>query len=330
MAYSPEVYEAVDRKLSQRRLNAQLKASELREKFRRNERVREIETLMAGSAMKLAMAIAKKENYEQAAAAIRAENEAAQAELAAILRAAGETVTNFAPQYTCKACEDTGYVGSKVCECRKALLREEATARLRERIGMKLTSFDEVDMTFYDTAYDERLGCSVREHMESVMNYCRWYADGFDTSRPSLLMRGATGTGKTHASLSIASAVCQRGRHVVYGPVQRFLHDMEAEHFGRAVGNTEEMLLSCDLLILDDLGTEFPSPFYTAALYSVINGRQIAGLPTVISTNLDAAAIFDRYGEQITSRLIGTYEPLMFVGSDIRQQQLHRRLGADQ
>jgi len=330
MAYSPEVYEAVDRKLSDRRMRAQLTASELREKFRRNDRVRELETTMASSAMKLASAIARKENYEAAAAAIRAENEAAQAELAAILAAAGETVKNFAPQYTCKQCNDTGYVGTKVCDCRKALLREEASRRLREKIGMKLTSFDDIDMTYYSTEYDDRLGCSVREHMDSVIGYCRWYASSFDTSRPSLLMRGATGTGKTHVSLAIAALACEHGAHVVYGPVQRFLHDMEAEHFGRASGNTEDTLLSCDLLILDDLGTEFPSPFYTSALYSIINGRQIAGLPTVISTNLDAAAIFDRYGEQITSRLIGTYEPLMFVGSDIRQQQLNRRLHADQ
>ncbi len=325
MAYSKEIYDAVRQELSRRRVSAQSRASELHARMRRDPRVCEQEQIMAGSIRKLTAAISNKQAYEQTLAAVQAENLAAQAEIARLLKEAGETVTNFEPQYTCKACEDTGYVNGRSCACREALLREHATAALCRMTGMKPMSFDTLDMTYYSDEYDDRLGCSPREHMESVIRYCQRYAQGFDRSRPNLLLSGATGTGKSHVSMAIAAGACKREAHVIYGPVQSLLRVLEAEHFGRADGNTEEMLIACDLLILDDLGTEFSSPFYTSSLYAIINGRLLAGRPTVISTNLDSAAIFDHYGEQIASRLIGTYEPLIFVGSDIRQQKLRHR-----
>ena len=325
MAYSKDSYEAVRQELSRRRLTAQQRASELHARMRCDPRVCEQEQIMAGSIRKVTAAIANKQAYEQTIAAVQAENLAAQAEIARILKEAGETVTDFEPKYTCQACEDTGYVNGRSCACRDALLREYATAALCRMTGMKPLSFNTLDMTYYSDAYDERLGCSPREHMQSVIEYCQWYAQGFDASRPNLLLSGATGTGKSHVSMAIAAGACKREAHVIYGPVQSLLRVLEAEHFGRADGNTEEMLIGCDLLILDDLGTEFASPFYTSALYAVINGRLLAGRPTVISTNLNSKAIFDHYGEQIASRLIGTYEPLVFVGNDIRQQKLNRR-----
>ncbi len=328
MAYSKEIYDAVRKELSRRRVSAQQKADELHARMRRDPRICEQEMIMAGSIRKLTAAIADKRAYEQVLAQVQADNLAAQAEIARLLREAGETVTDFQPQYTCKMCEDTGYVNGKSCACRQALLKEYATAALCRMTGMKPMSFDTLDLTFYSDAYDERLGCSPREHMASVIDYCKRYAAGFDTSRPNLLLRGATGTGKTHVSMAIAAGACKREAHVVYGPVQSLLRTLEAEHFGRADGNTEDILIECDLLILDDLGTEFSSPFYTSSLYAIINGRLLAGRPTVISTNLDSAAILDHYGEQIASRLIGTYEPLVFVGSDIRQQKLNRRYAA--
>ncbi len=328
MAYSREVYEAADRELAHRRLTAQQRAAELHTRMRRDPRICEQERIMAGSVRKLTAAIADKQQYQETLEAVKAENLAAQAEIARLLAEAGETVTDFEPQYTCKVCEDTGVADGRSCACREQLLRQFAQQNLSRMTGMKLTSFDTIDLTYYSDAADERLGCSPREHMNSVMQYCRWYADGFDTNRPNLLLRGATGTGKTHVSLAIAAGACARQANVMYGPVQHFLRQLEAEHFGRAFGDTERQLLDCDLLILDDLGTEFPSPFYTGALYTIINGRLLAGRPTVISTNLDAAAIYDHYGEQIASRLIGTYEPLLFVGNDIRQQKLNRRFAS--
>lgn len=326
MAYSKDIYEQVDRVLNDRRIAAGQRAAELHTRMRANPRVCELEMRMARSAKRLTAVILRRSaDFEEEFEAIKAENLAAQEEIAQILLAAGETVTDFEPRYACEICDDTGFVNGRSCACRQALLREYASRELCRLTGMKPKTFDELDLTYYSNTYDERLGCSPREHMQSVLAYCRWYADGFDTARPNLLLRGGTGTGKTHVSLAIAAGACEREASVIYGSVQQLLHVLESEHFGRAVGNTEQTLLECDLLILDDLGTEFSSSFYTSALYALINGRILSARPTVISTNLDAAAIYDHYGEQIASRLIGTYEPLLFVGSDIRQQKLLRR-----
>lgn len=327
MAYSREVYTQVQKELAARRVQAQQKAEQLRLRMRQNPRVCELEQIMAGSAPRLSAAIQRGGDYQREFETIRAENLAAQEELAALLKQAGETATNFEPQYTCSLCGDTGYRDGKPCDCMKVLLREAAARRLCALTGMSPRSFEELDLSYYADTPDEQLGCSPREHMQSVIDYCRWYAEGFDTARPNLLLRGATGTGKTHISLAIAAAACARECDVIYGPVQSLLHVLEKEHFGRAEGDTETTLIGCDLLILDDLGTEFSSPFYTGALYGLINGRMLASKPTVISTNLDAAAIYEHYGEQIASRLIGTYEPLLFVGRDIRQQKQQRRFG---
>ncbi len=327
MAYSREVYTEVQKELAARRVHAQQEAEKLHLRMRRDRRVCELEQIMAGSAKRLAAAIRRSGDYKREFEAIRAENLAAQEELAALMKKAGETAENFEPRYTCMLCDDTGYRDGKPCDCMKALLREAAARRLCALTGMTTRSFDELDLSYYADTPDEKLGCSPREHMESVIDYCRWYGEGFEPSRPNLLLRGATGTGKTHLSLAIAAAACAREYDVIYGPVQSLLHVLEKEHFGRAEGDTEHMLINCDLLILDDLGTEFSSPFYTGALYALINGRMLSAKPTVISTNLDAAAIYEHYGEQIASRLIGTYEPLLFVGRDIRQQKQQRRFG---
>lgn len=324
MAYSKDVYEEVDRVLAQRRLVAQHRAEELHTRMRRDPRVCELEMRMAGSVRRLTQVVLSR-GGEAEIEAIKRDNLEARAQIAQIMKEAGETVTTFEPQYTCKKCEDTGFCGGQSCECRTALLRATAADKLCRLTGMKPRSFDSLDLSFYSDEYDDELGCSVREHMQSVIDYCRWYADGFNTSRPSLLLRGGTGTGKTHMSLAIAAGACEREANVIYGSVQSLLHVLESEHFGRAQGDTERTLIECDLLILDDLGTEFSSPFYTSALYAIINGRMLGGRPTIISTNLDADAIEQHYGEQIASRLIGTYEPLLFVGHDVRQLQRQRR-----
>jgi DNA replication protein DnaC len=140
------------------------------------------------------------------------------------------------------------------------------------------------------------------------------------------LLRGPAGTGKTHLSLAIAGEVAATGRQVIYGSVQRLLRQLEKEHFGREEGDSLDKLEVCDLLILDDLGTEFATPFYTSTLYDLINTRLLAGRPTVISTNLNLKQLAERYGVQIASRIGGCFQPLLFAGQDIRQQKLMRRL----
>ena len=140
-------------------------------------------------------------------------------------------------------------------------------------------------------------------------------------------MVGETGLGKTHLSLAIAKTGIEKGYTVAYGSTQDFLRTIEAEHFGRAENNdTLNTLLDVDLLILDDLGAEFASPFYVSCLYNLINTRMLEGRTIILSTNLNQNQLKERYGDQITSRITGTFVPLLFMGRDIRQQKRQEKL----
>lgn len=325
--YRRELYDKAMETLENRRSEANARAAALHEKMcAASPKVREIEAKMAESSGKVVAAILRGSNIEQEVERIKAENLALQVELSMLLRDNGLEVSNFEPQYTCADCQDTGFVGGKRCACLEQLLRELSCLELSELSAMRPLSFEDLSLEYYSSQADARTGIAPRARMREVIEYCKAYAKGFDGRDVSLLLRGPTGVGKTHLSLAIAGEVLSRGYSVVYGPVQQLLHRMEKEHFGRADGNTEDVLLACDLLILDDVGTEFSSPFYTSALYNIINGRMMAEKPTIISTNLNQKELTERYGEQISSRVTGTFQPLVCVGKDIRQLKLRQSL----
>ncbi len=323
MAYDTQVARAAREELERRRTAAEQRAVALREELTaRFPRLREIERELAAALPQITHIILTKGNQD-AIDDLRTQNLALQEEMAALLHKAGYAVDNFEPKYTCPRCEDTGYTDGKMCDCFRQLLQAEACRRLSGLSAVKLTDFGSIDLHYYEEAYDPKLGISPRRHMENIVAGCRAYAANFTPQSPSLLMTGPTGTGKTHLSLAIARGVTERGFGVVYGSVQPFVRRMEADHFGRGEGGTEEQLVTCDLLVLDDLGMEFDSPFSRSCIYNILNARLLEGRPTIISTNLGAAALRERYGDQITSRIIGGFEPLLFVGKDIRQ--LRRR-----
>ncbi len=327
MAYSREVYEQAQAVLEKRRGTAQARAAALRQSMiRKVPRLREIEQQMAQSSGKVVSAILNGHNVEQEVERIKAENLALQVEMSMLLHENGAEVSDFEPRYLCSKCEDTGIRGNKRCECFNALLRELSCQSLSELSGMRPMSFEDLSLDYYSAQSEARTGISPRARMREVIAYCRAYAEGFDGTDVSLLLRGPTGVGKTHLSLAIAGEVMSRGYSVVYGPVQKLLHRIEKEHFGRASGNSEDVMTACDLLILDDVGTEFSSSFYTSALYNIINERMLEGKPTIISTNLNQKQLTERYGEQIASRITGTFQPLVCAGKDIRQLKLRQSL----
>jgi DNA replication protein DnaC len=163
--------------------------------------------------------------------------------------------------------------------------------------------------------------------MEGVLRFCRSYAENFGTDSPSILMTGATGLGKTHLSLAIAQSAIDRGFGVIYGSAQNFMLQLERERFGRAPAGSESErhLLECDLLILDDLGAEFITPFVISTVYNLINTRLMSGLPTIISTNLTIKELEEKYSPRIVSRIIGSYRVLHFIGKDVRQLKVRMR-----
>ena len=155
--------------------------------------------------------------------------------------------------------------------------------------------------------------------MSNIFEFCKLYADGFSENSESLVLIGKTGLGKTHLSLSIAREAVKKGFGVVYTPAQRLVSSLELEHFSGSGSSTmKKKYSSCDLLIIDDLGAEFPTQFTTAAIGNLINERLFEKRPTIISTNLMGNELTARYTERTASRILGEYRKLYFLGEDIR------------
>ncbi len=318
MAYNEAVVRAAKQRLEKRRRDAESSAAATRESLcQQHPRLREIEREMAAAIPELTHAILGRD--PAAVDRIQEQNLALQREMADILRAAGYDRDNFEPRYTCSRCSDTGFVNGAVCDCYRQLLKEEACRSLSGLSAMRLTDFGSMRLDYYDAETDPKLGVSPRQHMTDIITYCREYTENFTTGCDSLLLQGATGIGKTHLCLAIARGITEKGFGVVYGSVQPLIRKLEDEHFGRSQGDSEAQLTGCDLLVLDDLGMEFDTPFGRSCIYNILNARLLEGKPTVVSTNLSFTALKERYGDQIASRISGGFVPLLCVGKDIRQ-----------
>lgn len=219
-------------------------------------------------------------------------------------------------KYSCPVCEDTGYRNGRRCSCFEALLKQYSAEEVMENCSVKLNDFADFVLDYYPEAVEN--GYSPREKMHKLFNYCRGYAANFSSDSPSLLFIGKTGLGKTFLSSCIAKELIDKGMSVVFGQFATFVRRIGDEHFGRAEGETIDKLNDCDLLILDDLGSEFKTPYTESALYEIINARINLERPTIISTNLTVNELNERYNERLISRITGCFVPFMFFGKDIR------------
>ena len=213
----------------------------------------------------------------------------------------------------CPICGGNGYVGSAMCECLRELCRQEQKKELTF-LSVGRESFDQFRLDYYP----ER--DNIRAVMEKTYQACRRYAAHFSEKSPNLLFSGDTGLGKTFLSACIARTVADNGYSVMYESAGHLFARLERAKFSgdEEARRDSDRYLACDLLIVDDLGTEMPGQFTTSALYSLLNDRMLAGKPTIISTNLTSDEFAQRYNRQIASRLRGSYVRIPFVGEDIR------------
>ncbi len=220
----------------------------------------------------------------------------------------------------CTLCGGSGYVGSEMCECLRELCRQEQRKELTVLSGTNLESFGNFRLDYYSDAFDPALGASPREVMALSFGVCKRYAQSFTLKSGNLLLNGNPGLGKTFLSACIARTVSDGGYSVVYETAGRFFAQLEKARFS---GDTEAQaqaarFTACDLLIIDDLGSELVTPFVQSALYNVINERLLGSLPTVVSSNLQSQDFSQRYGPAIASRLLGGFRQVAFVGQDVR------------
>lgn len=320
MAYSAEVVRRARARLASAKADRESENQQhLQIAYNQVPRIKEIDLLLRRS-----MALAAQAVFSQGGDARLAMEQVKEANLALQQERQALAELHFEEGYLdespiCQLCGGTGYMGSNMCECLRELCRQEQKKELA-LLAAGDERFEKFRLDYYSDRVDPNYGASPRAIMELVLTTCRKYAFSFGPGSGNLLFIGGTGLGKTFLSACIARTVADKGFSVAYESSAHLFAKLEKNRFNPDDESREAAakLTSCDLLILDDLGTELPGNFVTAALYSLVNDRLLAGKPMVISTNLNIDELARRYSPQIGSRLQGSFQRLTFVGEDIR------------
>ena len=296
--------------------------------YQAEPRLKEIEQQLRATMPKLiSSALRRGTDPLPAVRVLRDENLALQRERAQLLTGMGYPADYLEEQPACPLCGDTGYHDGQVCRCLREYYKRLQLTELSRMLDLGSQSFDTFDTDWYSDQRAPGKTKSAREHMEWVYDTCVEYAHNFGKKPANLLLFGRPGLGKTHLSAAIAREVSGKGFSVVYDTAGHIFERFEAQKFGRDEAERDvERVLNCDLLILDDLGTEMVTTFVQSALYQIINGRLLEKKSTIVSTNLMPEAIAQRYSGQIASRIEGEYQLLPFVGEDIRVLKKKRGL----
>ena len=267
---------------------------------------------------------------------IRDKNLSLQAEKAALLTEHGYPADALDDKPACPKCSDTGWVGANMCACLKALCTEEQIRELSKLLDLGEQSFDSFSLDYYPPLPWPGESLSPRENMEFIFDVCSSYARKFGRFYfRNLFLTGAPGLGKTFLSACIARTVSESGFSVVYDTAVNIFTRFEEQKFARdklEAGEAKDetrRYLGCDLLILDDLGSELSTPFVQSALYTLINTRLTADKRTVISSNLTMDQVRARYTPQIASRLEGEYQELTLQFNDLVWELVERKNSED-
>ena len=327
MSYDPNVLRRATQRLEEERRVRRDRTERLRaQAYAQQPRLLQLDRQLQGTMSRLvAAALRRGEDPAQAVRALREENLDLQRERAVLLGALGLPEDALDDKPACPLCSDTGWRGAKMCTCLKKLCAQEQIAELSKLLDLGEQSFDTFRIDYYSQTPWPGRGASPRENMELVYEVCLNYAQKFGRFYfKNLFLSGPPGLGKTFLSACIARAVSEEGFSVVYDTAGNIFAQFETRKFqrdsddGREARDETRRYLNCDLLILDDLGSELTTQFTQSALYELLNSRLVAGRHTVISSNLSIEEAARRYSPQIASRLEGEYHLLHFFGEDIR------------
>ena len=317
MRTKDELFRAAQREVAGYRQQAVMQAeSARRAAYTAHPALAEADNAHMRAGLGLAKAAALGGSMEAARAALLRADEA----LATAARDAGYDAEAFTPRYHCPLCGDTGMQGGNPCSCVAEVARRLRREEINAASPLGLCQFASFEVERYSDAVEAELGISPQEYMGKLLNYCRNYAARFSQNSPNLLFMGHTGLGKTHLALAIADAVLEGGHDVLYTSAAALAAQLGREHFDYS--NNDEWLAACqeaDLLILDDLGTEYITPLTISVLYELINTRMLTHRPTIYTTNITDQSVFvARYTEKVASRMLGGCKMFKFFGSDQR------------
>ncbi len=224
--------------------------------------------------------------------------------------------------YDCRECRDTGFVGGHRCSCLKSLIAKHIGANANLSEYMKEQTFERFNFSLFEDVEKDGKIIPVRKLMRKAFDMCLNFAENFQTDKANIILSGNAGTGKTYLSSCIANRALERGKTVYYTSAYKLFDTLEALKFGKETADeaidVSKYVYDVDLLIIDDLGTEFTTQFTSAAFFDIVNSRLVRGKSTVISTNLDLEGINRLYSQRVTSRIMGDYKAVTLLGDDVR------------
>jgi DNA replication protein DnaC len=329
MSYDAAVLRRATQRLEARRQRRERELEQRRaEVEQRLPRVAEIDARLRRTLLEVARATFQGGDPTQRVLALRDENLALQAERQQLLTGAGYPPDVLEDKPDCPKCGDKGWIGAQMCDCLKDLCTQEQIRELSKLLDLGEQSFETFRLDVYSDQPWPDTGKSPRENMTLVRDLCQRYANNFGHYYfDNLYLYGAPGLGKTFLSACIARVVSESGFSVVYDTAGNLFAAFEAQKFSRDEEDARDAreetnrYLNCDLLIVDDLGSEMTTALTQSALYTLLNTRLTAGRRTVVSSNLRPEQLHQRYTPQIASRLEGEFQSLPFFGHDLRLRQ---------
>lgn len=301
--------------------NRALENDRKKEIYDKIPRIQEIDNLIASSSINAVRSRLKQGT--NAMEDVQQQNSNLIAEKQQLLETNGYPTDYLQPIYTCPLCKDTGRVGNDYCNCFKqaaiSLLYRQSTL---DRI-LQTENFEHFDLSYYARENDGKHPFTPYENMNNILNKTKSFIETFDKEGGNLLFYGETGLGKTYLSNCIAKSLLDTQHTVLYQTAIHLFEDVCGDVIMKKNQNADSQetyryLYSCDLLIIDDLGTEFTNSFVSSELYDILNTRMREGKSTVISTNLNLQELTERYSDRITTRIFAEYKVFHFYGSNIR------------
>lgn len=331
MAYDHALISSILRQLERQRDRYESEAEQRRYQLTQAiPRLGEIDRELRATAAKAMRIAFASDNTSEEIEALKQRNLMLQAEKRSLMLQHGYPADYLAVAADCPICRDTGYHGSKLCDCVKRRAADIQKKNLSSLLPVDKETFETFRLDYYSTQPDNRFSIAPREMAKFNFQKCTRFADQFGASYENLLLYGSAGLGKTFLSSCIARRVTERGFSVTYDTSISIFDQYNSVKFKSgdfsSASQALERFHSSDLLIVDDLGTEMPSAFHTSCLYDLLSRRLMRRLPTILSTNLLPDELEARYSPAIASRILGEFTQLRFIGDDIRKIRKKQRL----
>lgn len=298
-------------------------------------RIEEIDAVISASYLRAArLNVLGTEEAKRQIDDIRTANRKRTEEKRTLLVEAGYSADYLDPVYTCKICQDTGYVGSQKCACFMNRMIDSLYLQSNLKNVLEKENFQTFSLDYYSKEPYNEKEYSPYENISNILSRSRQFIARFETTtrnRGNLLIYGETGLGKTFLTNCIAKELLDHGHSVLYLSANELFESILAEYLMNQKTELEDLynyIYNSELLIIDDLGTELTNNFVLSQLFEIINKREIGGLSTLISTNLTMKQLRDRYSERIMSRIIADYTVFNIYGDNIRYQKRKKAIHA--